>query len=103
MFSRISVNGADRHPLYDALIQAQPKADGAEGMRNKLAQFGVVYETESDVLWNFEKFLVGRDGQATARFAPDVTAEDPRLLAAVEQALAAETDHATPSIISLST
>ncbi len=89
IFSKISVNGDDRHPLYDALIAAQPKADGAEAMRAKLAGYGIVAANETDVLWNFEKFLIGRDGKVAARFSPDVTAEDPRLLAAVDKALAA--------------
>ena len=42
-----------------------------------------------DVLWNFEKFLVGRDGKVIARFAPDITADDPRLVTAIDDALAA--------------
>jgi glutathione peroxidase len=92
IFSKISVNGADRHPLYEALIRAQPKADGTQAMREKLAQYGVAPGAESDVLWNFEKFLVGRDGHVAARFSPDITADDPRLLAAVEKALAATPD-----------
>jgi glutathione peroxidase len=41
------------------------------------------------VLWNFEKFLIGRDGAVLARFSPDVTADDPRLLSAIDTALAA--------------
>ncbi len=41
-----------------------------------------------DVLWNFEKFLVGRDGKVAARFSPDVEADDPRLLAAIDTELA---------------
>ncbi len=92
IFSKISVNGADRHPLYDALVTSQPKAEGTQAMREKLAQYGVASGAESDVLWNFEKFLVGRDGQVAARFSPDITTNDPRLLAAVEKALAATPD-----------
>jgi glutathione peroxidase len=38
-------------------------------------------------MWNFEKFLVGRDGQVIARFAPDVKPDDPALVAAIEGAL----------------
>ena len=41
------------------------------------------------MLWNFEKFLVGRDGKVVGRFAPDVKADDPRLVAAIDKALAA--------------
>jgi glutathione peroxidase len=40
-----------------------------------------------DVMWNFEKFLVGKDGQVLNRFAPDMLPDDPILLAAIEAAL----------------
>jgi glutathione peroxidase len=40
------------------------------------------------VLWNFEKFLINRNGDVVGRFAPDVTADDPRLLAAIDAELA---------------
>jgi glutathione peroxidase len=40
------------------------------------------------VLWNFEKFLVGRDGKVAARFNPDVAPDDARLVGAIEQELA---------------
>ncbi|WP_263372083.1 hypothetical protein [Granulicella cerasi] len=41
-----------------------------------------------EVLWNFEKFLVGRDGEVVARFASGITPESPELISAVEAALA---------------
>jgi len=40
-----------------------------------------------DITWNFEKFLIGRDGRIKARFAPDVTADDNRLLEALDREL----------------
>jgi glutathione peroxidase len=40
------------------------------------------------VLWNFEKFLIGRDGSVAARFAPTVTPDDPALVSAIEAELA---------------
>ena len=58
-------------------------------MRGKLAGAGIAINPAPGVLWNFEKFLVGRDGRVVARFAPDVTADDPRLRAAIDAALAA--------------
>jgi glutathione peroxidase len=88
MFAKISVKGEDINPLYSALIVAAPKAEGADGMRQKLAGYGMPAGAESDILWNFEKFVVGRDGKVVARFSPDVTADDPRLLAALDGALA---------------
>ena len=59
MFSKIEVNGENRAPLYAMLTEAQP-GDG---------------ET-SDIAWNFEKFLVGPDGDVLARFGPQVTPEE---------------------------
>ena len=88
MFQKISVLGEDRHPLYDALVAAQPKAEGADGMRERLAQYGIKTKADSDVLWNFEKFVIGRDGSVIARLSPDIAAEDPRLAAVLDGALA---------------
>jgi glutathione peroxidase len=90
MFEKISVLGADRHPLYDALVAAQPKAEGTEAMRKSLAEYGEKPGAESDVLWNFEKFVIGRDGTVLARFSPDITADDPRLGKVLDGALAAK-------------
>jgi glutathione peroxidase len=39
------------------------------------------------VLWNFEKFLIGRDGSVVDRFSPDVTPDDANLRAAIEREL----------------
>ena len=88
MFQKISVVGADRHPLYDALIDAIPTAEGTETMRARLAGYGITPASDSDVLWNFEKFVVDRQGTVVARFSPDVAPDDARLLAAIDGALA---------------
>ena len=48
---------------------------------------GITPTTAPEVLWNFEKFLIGRDGAVVARFAPDVAPDDARLIAAIEDAL----------------
>ena len=68
MFAKIDVNGPNRHPLYAALIAAQPAA--------------------GDIRWNFEKFLVARDGTVVARFHQKTTPEDPALVSAVEAEIA---------------
>jgi len=90
LFSKLSVNGEERHPLYKALIAAQPEAQAspAGGLREKLAQHGRVPKEETDILWNFEKFLIGRDGKVIGRFAPDVTVDGTPLADAIETALA---------------
>lgn len=85
--SKISVKGGDQHPLYAALTEAEPEAQGEGPMRERLKGYGIETGAPSEVLWNFEKFLIGRDGRVIARFAPDVTADDPRLTAAIDKAL----------------
>lgn len=90
MFSKLSVKGADQHPLYAALTAAQPAATGEGPFRERLKGLGIPVGEASDgqVLWNFEKFLIGRDGKVIGRFSPDVAADDARLLKAVDEALA---------------
>ncbi|KAA9001225.1 glutathione peroxidase [Affinibrenneria salicis] len=90
MFSKIQVNGAQRHPLYQALIAAQPQAtrpDDSDFYQRRVSK-GQGPQHPSDILWNFEKFLIGRDGAVAARFAPDMTPDAPQIVAAIKQALA---------------
>lgn len=86
LFAKIGIVGPDKHPLYAALTAALPKATGG-AMRERLAGYGIAPNPEPEVLWNFEKFLIGRDGEVVARFSPDVTPDDPILLTAVEREL----------------
>lgn len=88
MFAKIAVTGPDRHPLYEALIAARPKAQFTLGsvLLKRLAKS----RAEPDgIHWNFEKFLVGRDGSVVARFAPDTAPQDETIVRAIESALAA--------------
>jgi glutathione peroxidase len=66
MFSKITVKGAEKNPLYAFLTQAAPAGE---------------------VKWNFEKFLVGKDGQVVGRFPSSVTPESETLIQAIEKAL----------------
>jgi glutathione peroxidase len=77
MFSKIVVNGDGIAPLYEYLTSetTNPKFGG-------------------DISWNFEKFLIGRDGQVIARFASDVNPEDPEVVKQIEKALDAKTEGA---------
>jgi glutathione peroxidase len=88
LFSKVSVLGSDQHPLYSKLVAAQPAATGEGPMRERLKGYGVDPQNKTDVLWNFEKFLVSRDGNVVGRFSPDVTPDDPRLTAAIDAELA---------------
>lgn len=87
MFAKVSVAGADQHPLYAALTKAQPAATGEGPMRARLTGYKIPVNAAPDVLWNFEKFVVGKNGEVVARFAPDVTADDPRLVAVIDAEL----------------
>jgi glutathione peroxidase len=70
LYEKVEVNGPGQHPLFQELVR---HAD-AEG-------------TAGDVQWNFEKFLVSRDGQVLGRFRPRVEPEDAAITEAIEAAL----------------
>ena len=70
MFTKCKVLGEDAHPLYRELA-SRPEPIGG------------------DVTWNFEKYLVDREGRVAARFDSEVTPEDPRVVKHIEQLLAA--------------
>lgn len=90
LFRKASVAGPDKQPLYAALTEAAPEKRGdAAGFRGMLEGHGLTPNPDPEVLWNFEKFLIGKDGTVAARFAPNVAPDDPELVAAIEQALAA--------------
>jgi len=88
LFSKISVRGHDKHPLYVALTRSQPVSSGEGPWREKLQGYGIDTGAPEEVLWNFEKFLVGRSGGVVGRFAPDIAPDDPRLLARIDEELA---------------
>ena len=88
LFSKISVKGDDRHELYKYLTETKPDTDVNDGgFEEKLAGYGSARSAPNEILWNFEKFLVGKDGRIAARFAPDVAPEDERLVAKIEEEL----------------
>lgn len=90
MFDKITVVGAQKHPLYKALIEAQPKAVSVAEVPfgEKLKGYGITPNPAPEVLWNFEKFLISRSGQVVERFAPDTAPDAPELVAAIEGELA---------------
>ncbi|GAA4554671.1 glutathione peroxidase [Streptomyces collinus] len=71
MTEKVEVNGEGRHPLYDRLT-GFADAEGHSG----------------DIRWNFEKFLIGRDGQVVARFSPQTEPDAAEVVAAIEAQLA---------------
>jgi len=90
LYSKVTVVGAEKHPLYASLIKAQPHAISTAEVpfAENLKKYGISPNAEPELLWNFEKFLVSRSGEVVARFAPDTKPEDPALIAAIEAELA---------------
>ena len=82
MFAKLDVKGPDQHPLYRLLTEAQPRRSLSPAVRQPEAG------ERDDVRWNFEKFLVSRDGEVVGRFDPDVTPGDAVLTGAIDAALA---------------
>jgi glutathione peroxidase len=70
MTEKVEVNGSGRHALYD-MLTSTADAEGHTG----------------DIRWNFEKFLVGKNGEIVARFSPMVTPDDVALRSAITTAL----------------
>jgi glutathione peroxidase len=70
LLEKADVNGDNRHPLYREIV-GTPDAEGSAG----------------DVQWNFEKFLIGRDGTVAGRFRPTTPPDADTLVAAIEKTL----------------
>jgi glutathione peroxidase len=70
MTEKVDVNGEDRHPLY-----------------RRLTGFADAGGHSGDIRWNFEKFLVDRDGRVVARFAPQTEPESDEVVSAIERVL----------------
>jgi glutathione peroxidase len=88
LFTKASVLGEGKQPLYRALTEAAPTKRGdAEPFRERLRGYGMTPSQDPEILWNFEKFLIGRDGGVAARFAPTTAPDDPELVQAIEAEL----------------
>ncbi len=68
LFDKVHAKGASQHPLYQTLTSS--------------------VDPTGDVAWNFEKFLINKQGEIVARFKSGVTPNDPELIQAIEAELA---------------
>ncbi len=89
LFEKIIVKGEGQHPLYAFLTEKKPSATLKEGgtLLSRLQEKNLLSGKPHDVKWNFEKFLVDRQGEIVDRFAPDVEPMDPVLTSAVKREL----------------
>lgn len=88
LFAKIPVVGEEKHPLYQTLTQAIPERIGEGPWWKDLVDYGLTPNNPPEVLWNFEKFLINKNGEVVARFAPDITADDERIRSAIAAELA---------------
>jgi glutathione peroxidase len=78
-------------PLFDKItVVGEEKAVNLSEVpfREKLKGYGIEGNADPEILWNFEKFVVSRDGTVVKRFAPDTQPDAPELTEALEAELA---------------
>lgn len=87
MFAKIDVNGEEQHPLYQTLLEAIPQRTASStDFEEKLKAYGKEVR-DGEVMWNFEKFLIDRQGKIVGHFSPDVAPQDELLISAIDKAL----------------
>jgi glutathione peroxidase len=92
VFAKLVVKGSGQHPLYTYLTQAFPQAsqkgDPIRKFLRKVIHPKSFTGESGEISWNFEKFLVDRQGTVVARFPPDIAPEDAWITEAIEAQLA---------------
>lgn len=74
IMKKIDVNGKEAHPIFE-FLKAEAPTEEYHGLKAKathtlLKTLSKSVEKESDILWNFTKFLIGRNGKVVKRYAP---------------------------------
>lgn len=81
-FEKIEVNGKNVHPLYQYLKEQKEFEGFDEGhpltpmLKSALERIDADYKNNSDIKWNFTKFLIGRNGTVVKRFEPTADIAD---------------------------
>ena len=80
MMKKIDVNGEEEHPVF-TWLKSQAPAEEYKGLKAKAAHtlikgISSSAKKEGDILWNFTKFLIAKDGTTVKRFAPTTEPKD---------------------------
>ncbi|MBQ5935786.1 MAG: glutathione peroxidase [Bacteroidales bacterium] len=80
LMAKTDVNGPNAEPIFEYLKEQAPTEEysglKAKATRTMLKGLSKSAKKDSDILWNFTKFLVNRDGSVVKRYAPVVKPED---------------------------
>ena len=80
LMAKTDVNGPNAEPVFEYLKEQDPTEEysglKAKATRTMLKGLSKSAKKDSDILWNFTKFLVNRDGSVVKRYAPVVKPED---------------------------
>jgi len=87
LYAKLKVTGESKHPLYRHLTSARPETENRENMEASLRRYNMEPNPKPEVLWNFEKFLISREGNVVRRFAPDTPPDARELVEAIEAEL----------------
>jgi glutathione peroxidase len=90
MFEKIVVKGEGQHPLYKFLTEVKPETTMKPGgnLLERLGSKGLLSGKSNDIKWNFEKFLINKNGDVVERFSPELDPQDPIIIKAIERELA---------------
>ena len=80
LMAKIEVNGENAHPVFE-FLKAQAPTEEYIGLKAKatakmLKGISKTFKKDSDIRWNFTKFLISRDGRSVKRYAPTTTPEE---------------------------
>tara|TARA_B100001146_G_scaffold103046_1_gene91183 strand:- start:34 stop:615 length:582 start_codon:yes stop_codon:yes gene_type:complete len=101
IFEKVKVRGVDTHHLYRYLESEFSPVIRPKGFKAKLFQLFTLihflikerrFPHAGEVMWNFHKFVIGRNGQVAGHFSSDCDPFDPRLVACIERELKEKTN-----------